>query len=402
MDVAFVNMWNAKMPQNPLEIILNEDNFLFLSSRNLSWKNQLASPLTINPQPPMRSWLQAFSEESLLNVCGNCGTSGGEIDVCEYCDEGNFTCDECNGDGAFACGDCDAVGNFTCEECDGEGTVNTYCEPCDAVGEIRVDCDGCNDGVGEVGFVECEECDGTGEDDDGEQCKTCEGEMQVKCGGCDGRGDLMETCPECDGEGEINEVCDDCNGDGEIECERCWGEGQVECDDCNADGQIECGECEGYWESVTCSEHQLLKEIINPQPQVQNLQNNLNNSNEKLSYMRFKIFSFKTTADAKTFANNSKTFCYIARLRKNTNQPERQLTSSWKISIDTNLKFPANYLVDIYYSDGRFRTSSPVAYYENPFINQNYINSSLVIKTNISLKGGDFFMNWNDNSPWIS
>ena len=296
MDVAFALKWNSMMPYYPLEMRLHKDisgsfkenasSSILLSRSNLSWKTTLAKPFIIQPYPPLMSWLQAFSNESILNVCEKCGASEGEIVECDMCDEGTLTCEECDGDGEINCNACDGEGDYTCPMCD-EGEISVDCRTCNGNGEIRVDCEECDDGVGEVGFVECEECDGTGEDDDGKQCKTCEGEMQVKCEVCKGRGDLMETCEECDGEGEILKDCDECDG-GLIDCDECW-DGQVNCDECD-DGEYQCEECYGVWQGDNCNEHQLLKEIINPQPQVQNLQNNLNDSNENL---KFKIFSFK-------------------------------------------------------------------------------------------------------------
>ena len=241
--------------------------------------------------------------------------------------------------------------------------------------------------------------------------------MQVKCEVCEGEGNLMLPCEECDGEGEILEDCPDCDG-GLITCDECWG-GQVNCDDCD-DGEVECEECGGAWQEDNCNEHQLLKEIINPQPQVQNLQNNLNDSNEKL---KFKILSFKTNDDAKKFANNSNNFCYILTLRNGVGTREhrfksRELRSGWRITVDSNLEFPANGLVDIYYIDEKFGYFAPIiskqnrkfSYYgiettlslrENPAINLINMETTLVVRTNISLKEGNF-LNWNTDSPWTS
>ena len=203
MDVAFALKWNSMMPQHPLEMRLDEDSSsIRLSRSNQDWKNTLAIPFYIrlyshpipsHPTPPLMSWLQAFSDESILNVCKKCGTSEGEIGECVVCDEGILTCEECGGDGEIDCQECHGEGDYTCEECNGEGELNKYCEPCDAVGEIRVDCEECDNAIGEIGFVECEECDGTGEDDDGKPCKTCEGEMQVKCEVCEGEGQFNAT-----------------------------------------------------------------------------------------------------------------------------------------------------------------------------------------------------------------
>ena len=409
MDVAFALKWNSMMPQAPLEIRLNEDSSsIRLSRSNQDWKTILALPFYIKPPyPPLMSWLQAFSDESILNVCKKCGTSEGEIGECVECDEGYLTCEECDGDGEINCNICDGEGDFTCEECDGEGNINVDCVTCNGNGEIRVDCEECDNAIGEVGFVECEECDGTGEDDDGKQCKTCEGEMQVKCEVCGGRGDVMDDCEECGGEGEILEDCDDCDG-GLITCDECWG-GQVNCEVCD-DGEVDCEECGGAWQEDNCNEHQLLKEIINPQPQVQNLQNNLNDSNEKL---KFKIFSFKTNDDAEKFANNSNNFCYILTLRNGVGT--RELRSDWRITVDTNLEFPANRLVDIYYIDEKFGYFTPIKskqYLKRPSwdwsvgwkdeaVNLINMETTLVVRTNISLKEGNF-LNWNTDSPWTS
>lgn len=398
MDEAFALKWNSMMPQHPLEIRLQEDSSsIMLSRSNQNWKTTLASPFNMRPTTSLMSWLQAFSNESILNVCEKCGTSEGEFGDCEICDEGTLTCDACFGDGEVACNDCDGEGDYTCEECDGVGEVNKYCEPCDAQGAIRVDCEECDNGVGEVGFVECEECDGTGEDDDGKQCKTCEGETQVKCEVCGGRGDVMETCEECDGDGEIVEDCDDCDG-GLVTCGECWG-GQIDCDECD-DGELECEECNGAWQEDNCNKHQLLKEIINPQPQIENLQNNLNYSNG-LEKLKFKIFSFKTYDGAKKFADNSNNFCYILTLRNNVLE-KRDLKSDWRITVESNLGFPANRLVElIYYIDGLYL--SPRAISSAPIRADMLINMgpTLVLRTNISLKDGDF-LNWNTDSPWIS
>ncbi len=395
MDVAFALKWNSMMPQQPLEIRPTPDGSLMrLSRSNQNWKNILATPFNMRPTTPVMSWLQAFSNESILNVCGKCGTSEGVIEECDECEgDGEITCDECDGDGEITCGDCDGEGDFTCEECDGEGTLNTYCEPCDAVGEIRVDCEECGDGVVREGlvFVECEECDGTGEDGDGKQCKTCEGEMQVKCEGCDGMGYLMENCEECDGDGEVVEDCEECD-DGLVTCDVCeWG--LIDCDECDGDGELECEECNGAWQEDNCNEHQLLKEIMNTQPQIENLQNNLNYSNEKL---KFKIFSFKTYDGAKKFADNSNNFCYILTLR---NGVKRKLESDWRITVESNLGFPANRLVELYYVGGLYLYPRAISYIGA----EKWINTgiTLVLKTNISFKDGNF-LNWDTDSPWIS
>ena len=408
MDVAFALKWNSLMPQQPLEIRLHEDSSsIMLSRSNQDWKTILATPFNISPHPPLISWLQAFSDESILNVCKKCGTSEGEIGDCEVCDGGILTCEECDGDGNIDCNICDGEGDYTCGECDGEGDINVDCETCNGNGEIRVDCEECDNAIGEVGFVECEECDGTGEDDDGKQCKICEGEMQVKCEVCEGRGDLMETCEECGGSGEILEDCDYCDG-GLVTCDECWG-GQVNCQVCDG-GEVDCEECGGEWEGDNCNEHQLLKDIINPQPQVQNLQNNLNDSNEKL---KFKILSFKTNDGAKKFANNSNNFCYILTLRNGVGT--RELRSDWRITVDTNLEFPANRLVDIYYIDEKFGYFTPIKskqYLKRPSwdwsvgwkdeaVNLINMETTLVVRTNISLKEGNF-LNWNTDSPWTS
>ena len=148
--------------------------------------------------------------------CQICNTEG-EIDACEYCEEGLVHCEDCGGYAQWNCGDCGGGRRLDCRYCQGSGQ--------------RV-CDFC----GGDKLLICPECKGHGKDDNGKTCYLCGGEGSVECG-------------DCDGDGEY--ACEVCMGEGQRACSKCMGEGVIWCEYCN-DGWCVCGECEGAWEGGPC------------------------------------------------------------------------------------------------------------------------------------------------------
>jgi len=431
MDGNFTSMWNTMMPRFPLEIIPATDTSPMKGKLS---KELLASPFTEDPHIPLLSWLEAFSDKDMVSICSLCGTTEGAIPECEVCEEGEVSCEDCGGEAEVDCRECGGQGHLTCEECDGVGEIDADCGPCDGRGEMREDCEACDDAIGEVGYVQCEDCDGLGEDDDGKECKTCEGEMQVKCEVCEGRGDLMATCEECDGGGIVPTDCDYCNGEGVENCGHCW-DGRVECGECE-DGLELCGECGGAWRRKACERHILMDTLFSPQPQVTTLQSELNLHTRLYgNKLKFKIVSFNNPESARIFAEKSNYFCYVAGLDKQLQKGilTETMEAAWRISLGTNLEFPAEYLGKIIYShnpetvntdeycyfiasrefanlptwgyyawkEGGSQSSTSESKQDDRLKKELPKGNTLVIRTNISLKSLSF-MNWQTSQPWIS
>ena len=99
------------------------------------------------------------------------------------------TCDNCSGDGTVECSYCGGNGDYTCDTCEGSEVIS--CDDCEGKGTT------------------------TDEDGNVEPCENCNGEGEISCPNCtDGR----ETCMECSGRGY--EDCNECDGNGTYETNR--------------------------------------------------------------------------------------------------------------------------------------------------------------------------------------
>ena len=207
------------------------------SRKRLAYQHISAAAITKTKENLFRGKVEddAFLEVlSSLNImwpkeiiCSHC--TEGRIPLCEECDEGWMTCEECGGAWDQECGECGGEGSWTCDDCDGDGTL--VCGNCE----------------GESTFS-CDDCEGSG----GIDCKDCGGE------GCNKCSDGIIPCPEC--EGGVKK-CEECNGDGSIHCEYCDGSGEHYCDYCEYgrwvcqecdEGGYTCHECGGEWEEHQC------------------------------------------------------------------------------------------------------------------------------------------------------
>ena len=380
---------------------------------------------------PIYDFLQAFSNvESIMDSCAICGTSEGVLDSCDYCDEGERECDYCVG-GQVECPDCGGEGEFDCENCNGTGEVSEDCGECED-GNIIGDCDECKGD----GTVECEDCGGDGKDDDGKECEDCGGEGEVKCAECGGKGEELKPCEDCDGTGELEVGCGDCDERGQISCDYCGGEGEFDCEDCEGNGRYECAECEGLYLGQVCDRHKLTKEILNPQPQLQKLDDYLNykhrsrmGSISEYTNIKYTSLLFPNLKKAQEYISNSNHFCYLLDFSPGGSfQEGRNLCSIYEFSLISNLynadESSSEYLKRIS-NIGRFQfihypsdllgirpNNFDVNYIPMQMLTHNWSTYDvpypryseppiLVLKTNISF-GGSSFMNWNTAYPWIA
>jgi len=194
------------------------------------WVAKFKDALQDNTQLKLLASLNIKWPEEI--ICSHC--TEGVVPLCEECDGGYVTCENCGGNWHQACEDCAGEGQYPCDNCDG--------------GRFR--CDAC---VG-VGQINCDHCDGKGEDTcgacDGKGCDECNDEDSsegtIPCEDCDGDGTI--SCDNCDGDGDIE--CDNCGGEGHHYCEYCEG-GQWYCQECD-EGTYECDSCQGNWEEHNC------------------------------------------------------------------------------------------------------------------------------------------------------
>jgi len=212
-------------------------------------------------------WTEQYGLDTHVN-CGLC--DGFDTISCSECEEGLYSCGECDGNPSWDCDTCDAEGEVDCHNCYGTGTME--CAECNGTNEEETSCEVCTDS-GYLGHlvVDCEDCFGGGVEclqcEDGEKCEYCNGDKIINCPKCsdfgEGPGFILEPCETCEASGTVTKECSetDCN-EGQLTCDDCDGSGKESCDDCEGqgtrwceyceDGYVTCGECEGDWDFGNC------------------------------------------------------------------------------------------------------------------------------------------------------
>ena len=130
------------------------------------------------------------------------------------------------------CAKCGGSGQLPCPECQEQKTV--YCLQCRGDGKLG--------------------------------CEKCKKTLKLDCPSCKGRGKIYsealqsyEDCSQCGGKGSF--PCTECNN-GYNACPSCEGKGRKPCDKCSEKGYIECVNCSGQGNTITGSQLEITKRVI--------------------------------------------------------------------------------------------------------------------------------------------